>query len=115
MNDIPEPKKKRQYNYSTATKVKNAAQKRLREAKKTADNKKRQLKNQKDKVRYLETSLKKIEGTLNGKKPSVITDDELKVAPKAVREHVTDDSNVIFRPNTGPQTDFLAAPERDVL
>ncbi len=115
MNDIPEPKKKRQYNYSTATKVKNAAQKRLREAKKTADNKKKQLKNQKDKVRYLETSLKKIEGTLNGKKPSVITDDELKVAPKAVREHVTDDSNVIFRPNVGPQTDFLAAPERDVL
>ena len=56
MNDIPEPKKKRQYNYSTATKVKNAAQKRLREAKKTADNKKRQLKNQKDKERYQETS-----------------------------------------------------------
>ena len=114
-NDIPPPRPKRQYNYSVATKAKIASQKKLREAKKTAERKKKQVKAQRDKVRYLEKGLKKIEGTLNGKNPSVLTEDDLKVAPKALKEHIEDLDNVIFRPNEGPQTDFLASPERDVL
>ena len=115
MNEIPPPKPKRQYNYSIATKARMAAQKKLRQAKRTAENKKKQVKSQRDKVRYLEKGLKKIEGTLNGKNPSVLTEDDLKVAPKALKEHIEDLDNVIFRPNEGPQTDFLASPERDVL
>jgi hypothetical protein len=115
VNEIPPPKPKRQYNYSIATKARMAAQKKLRQAKRTAENKKKQVKSQRDKVRYLEKGLKKIEGTLNGKNPSVLTEDDLKVAPKALKEHIEDLDNVIFRPNEGPQTDFLASPERDVL
>ncbi len=115
MNEVPPPKPKRQYNYSIATKARMAAQKKLRQAKRTAENKKKQVKSQRDKVRYLEKGLKKIEGTLNGKNPSVLTEDDLKVAPKALKEHIEDLDNVIFRPNEGPQTDFLASPERDVL
>ena len=68
-NDIPPPRPKRQYNYSVATKAKIASQKKLREAKKTAERKKKQVKAQRDKVRYLEKGLKKIVGTLNGKNP----------------------------------------------
>ena len=46
-NDIPPPKPKRQYNYSVATKARKAAQKKLRQAKKTAENKVKQVKAQK--------------------------------------------------------------------
>ena len=75
---------------------------------------KKQVKAQRDKVRYIESGLKKIEGTLTGKNPAVLTEDDLKVAPKAVKEQV-EQENVVFKPNEGPQTDFLASPERDVL
>ena len=114
MNQVPPPKPKRQYNYSIATKAKIASQKKLRTAKKTAEKKKKQVKAQRDKVRSLEKGLKKIEGTLNGKNPSVLTEDDLKIAPKALKEHI-EHENVVFKPNEGPQTDFLASPERDVL
>ena len=38
MNDIAPPKPKRQYNYSSEIKARMSAQKKLREAKKTAKN-----------------------------------------------------------------------------
>ena len=114
MNEVPPPKPKRQYNYSIATKARMAAQKKLRQAKRTAENKKKQVKAQRDKIRHIESGLKKIEGTLNGKNPSVLTENDLKIAPKAVKEQINQE-NVIFKPNEGPQTDFLASPERDVL
>lgn len=43
----------------------------------------------------------------------VITDDTLSTAPKSIQEEAT--KNVIFSPNEGPQTEFLAAGETDVL
>ena len=43
----------------------------------------------------------------------VVTEDILDKVPKALKEEVN--NNVIFKPNAGPQTDFLAAPQRDVL
>tara|TARA_R110000744_G_scaffold303087_2_gene411912 strand:+ start:2884 stop:4560 length:1677 start_codon:yes stop_codon:yes gene_type:complete len=43
----------------------------------------------------------------------VITDDTLSTAPKSIQEEAT--KNVIFAPNEGPQTEFLAAGETDVL
>ena len=100
MNEIPPPKPKRQYNYSVATKARKAAQKKLRQAKKTAENKVKQVKAQRDKVRYIESGLKKIEGTLTGKNPAVLTEEDLKVAPKAVKEQV-EQENIIFKPNEG--------------
>ena len=38
----------------------------------------------------------------------VVTEDILDKVPKALKEEVN--NNVIFKPNDGPQTDFLAAP-----
>jgi len=43
----------------------------------------------------------------------IITDDTLSTAPKSIQEEAT--KNVIFAPNEGPQTEFLAAGETDVL
>ena len=114
MNDIAPPKPKRQYNYSSEIKARMSAQKKLREAKKTAKNKVKQVKRQRDKIRHIEKGLKKIEGTLNGKNPSALTEEDINIAPKALKEHL-EHENIVFRANAGPQTDFLASPERDVL
>ena len=35
--------------------------------------------------------------------------------PKAVRETFSENTQILFSPNDGPQTDFLAAPEKEVL
>ena len=43
----------------------------------------------------------------------VITEDELSTIPKSLQDEAT--TNVIFAPNDGPQTEFLAAGETDVL
>ena len=45
----------------------------------------------------------------------LLDQDEIQSAPKAVQNVVRDKSEVIFEPNEGPQTDFLASPERDVF
>jgi len=114
VNEVPPPKPKRQYNFSVSTKLRKAAQKKLRQAKRTAENKVKQVKKQRDKVRFIEKGLKKIEGTLTGQNPAALTEDDIKVAPKVLKEHL-EQENIVFRPNIGPQTDFLASPERDVL
>jgi hypothetical protein len=114
VNEVSPPKPKRQYNYSISTKLRKAAQKKLRQAKRTTENKVKQIKRQRDRVRFLEKGLKKIEGTLNGRNPAALTEDDIKAAPKVLKEHL-EKENIVFQPNKGPQTDFLASPERDVL
>tara|TARA_A100001011_G_scaffold398905_1_gene505117 strand:+ start:262 stop:1908 length:1647 start_codon:yes stop_codon:yes gene_type:complete len=50
---------------------------------------------------------------LQGSSSSVMVEDEVKSLPPTVKDYVED--NVLFRPNEGPQTQFLAAPEREVF
>ena len=45
---------------------------------------------------------------------AAMTEDVLADAPAAVKELVAE-QEVAFKPNPGPQMEFLAAPERDVL
>jgi len=47
-------------------------------------------------------------------KPKVITEDELESTTTSIQETLKN-SKVIFHANEGPQTDFLAASEKDVL
>ena len=67
------------------------------------------LSQQREKLKASKETLTKLD---NNNKNKIITDDVLSKVPKALREEAND--NVIFKPNEGPQTDFLAAPE-DVL
>ena len=63
------------------------------------------------------TSLRARERKLQSVLPEVEVIPQFLFATK-VKEHDTNvynDDEVIFRPNKGPQTDFLAAPEREVL
>ena len=107
---------KRQYNFHSATKAKMSAQRSLREKKK----KEKKLQSELATVR---TSLKKQESiqskldepadtsTVEGK---VVDLADVEKLPVNVQEEISE-RDVIFSPNEGPQTDFLAAPETDVL
>jgi hypothetical protein len=77
-----------------------AAEQTLRSAKQHADN--------------VKTKFKTIDKTLDGKEQQLITQDVIDSAPKSIQDHIGS-QKVIFKPNKGPQTDFLAAPEREVF
>ena len=83
----------------TRTKVAKAEQT-LRSAKRHAEN--------------VKSKLLTINKTLDGKEQQLITEDIIKSAPKAIQEHIKT-QEVIFKPNSGPQTEFLAASEREVF
>lgn len=78
------------------------------------------LKKKNKKVTKLRRSLKKAEKELDTSKKvltsNVITEAESKELPDAIQKHLDETgSYVAFMPNEGPQKDFLAAPEKDVL
>jgi len=55
----------------------------------------------------------KANDALQGSSASVMVEDEVQSLPPNVKDYVED--NIIFKPNDGPQTQFLAAPEREVF
>ena len=78
------------------------------------------LKNKNQKVKKLRRNLKRAETELSKKEKAlttnVLTESDKKELPDAVQEHLdTTGSTVAFMPNEGPQTDFLASSEKDVL
>lgn len=106
---------KGKYHYSTAQKAKNAARKSLREKQKKVealDKKLRAAKASLTTQTKVQTKLDEPKDvtTVTGK---VVTEDELDLLAPSTKEVVED--KIIFKPNEGPQTDFLAAPETDVL
>ena len=79
---------------------------------------KKELAKAKKKVAYKEAKLKAEEKVIKKATEQtdskIVTDEELeKVAPSV--QQTIKDSKVLFHPNEGPQTDFLAAGEKDVL
>jgi hypothetical protein len=101
----PEPKIK--YQYSKEQKRK---QKLNREKKELAKAKKR-LAYKESKLKTEQEVLKK---TTEQTQSKIVTSDELEQVAPSVQETIRN-SKVIFHPNEGPQTDFLAAAEKDVL
>ena len=104
----PKPKQKskqrakRSVKQILATKRKKVAQaeQTLRSAKQAAENTKKKLLT--------------INKALTGKETQLLTEDIIESAPKTIQEHVKS-QDVIFKPNSGPQTEFLAASEREVF
>jgi hypothetical protein len=80
----------------------------------------RELKAKKKKIEKLEVKLSQERGKLKNKKEAltspVLTDTTKENLPTKVKEFIDENKeSIVFKPNTGPQTDFLAAPEQDVL
>lgn len=105
--------KKRQYNFSKAELARRETQSKLRQAKKQKVKFDKAAKKEYDKIRHLEKGAKKVEKAINKKGPALIVKDEIEELPKYARDYVED--NAAFKPHPGPQTDFLASPEEDVL
>ena len=102
--------KGRGYNYHSETKAKIKARRSVRTKEKSAEKIRQKLVAKRDSLNASKETLNKLDRANASK---VITEDILDKVPQALKDEVN--SNVIFKPNAGPQTDFLAAPERDVL
>ena len=104
--------KGRGYNYHSETKAKLAAKKAVRNKQKRVDAVEAKLQRQRKTLNSSKELLNKLDNktVTTGQ---VVTDDVIDEAPLKVKQEVN--NNVIFQPNDGPHTDFLAAPEIDVL
>jgi hypothetical protein len=104
----PKPKKKQKIKarrsvkeiLSRSRKKVAAAEQTLRSAKKSAE--------------YVKDKYKKINSALDGKETQVIEQSVIDTASPSIKEHL-DQQNIVFKPNTGPQTEFLASSEREVF
>ena len=108
----PKGSKGRGYNYHSETKAKIQARKAVRKKEKRLAQVRTKLENYKRSLDTSKDTLKKLEGT-EAKTDGKITTQNPEDLPKSLR--TVAEENVIFRPNDGPQTDFLAASETDVL
>ena len=118
--DIPPPKPKQNLgrkrgveqekkHFSVATKAKQAAKRVI----KRQDDKIKKATNDLHNAKKRKEQILKTDDALKGKNSAVMTDKEVDKLPPNVQEHV--EKNIIFQPNDGPQTQFLAAPEREVF
>ena len=106
----PKGSKSRGYNFHSETKAKIKARRAVRTKQKSADKLKQRLDAKRDSLNASKDTLNKLEKKTVNK---VITEDTLDKVSKSLKQEV--EENVIFKANEGPQTDLLAAPERDVL
>ena len=105
--------KSRGYNYSRATQARIKANKAVRTKEKLIAKAEAKIKNQRNSLKNSKAALAKLDNTEKASEGKIITEDNIENLPKKIKEEAFE--NVIFRPNDGPQTDFLAAPETDVL
>ena len=105
--------KGRGYAYRAQTKSRMEAQRSVRSKQKRVDAVEARLKGQRKALSNSKELLNKLDNK-TGKAGKVVTGEELKAASLNVQREISQ-ANVVFRPNDGPQTDFLAAPEIDVL
>ena len=90
------------YNVSRKEQKKRTIQKRLNSQKRTLEKESKKVRTKREKIKQNEERLKVLK---NG---GVTSDESLGVV-------LEDNQELVFSPNAGPQTDFLAAPEKEVL
>jgi len=105
--------KSRGYNYHSATKKKIEARRAVRLKEKRLEKTRSKLNAYKTSLSASKETLAKLDNTESSTTGKIITEDNVVALPKKLKEEALE--NVIFRPNDGPQTDFLAAGETDVL
>ena len=100
-----------------AGRPKTDTEKAIKSARATISRKQRNIQKLEQKLNNAKSSFKKQKETiekLDNTKEGIVTESDLDTLPKAVKE-VLDNHHVFFHANEGPQTDFLAAGEKDVL
>ena len=102
------------YQLSTKERARRAATKRVNAAKRRAAKSTKAAEDKRRYARKLEEQATKVENALAGKSSATIDLGDVAALPDPVSELVGE-SEVVFQPNSGPQTEFLSAGERDVL
>lgn len=99
----------------TILELKQSARKRISRLEKIKQSKQRETAKIADKASAAKQHLKKLDEKFFGKpKNKLIEAEDIRKATPTIREFL-EEQEVIFRPNPGPQTDFLAASEDEVL
>lgn len=109
---------RKRYHYHSIEKAKMKTRADIRAKQKKVEQLERKVKAVKASVRAKKAVAEKLDASYGGSKKiaTIVSESDLEVLPKVVRDEVlADDANVAFRPHPGPQTDFLAAGEKDVL
>ena len=110
LNEVAPPKPKK----IVQKKAKKSVKQILARTRKKVAKAEQSLRSAKRHAENTKSKLLTINKALTGKETQLLTEDIIKSAPKTVQEHINQ-QDVIFRPNDGPQTEFLAAPEREVF
>lgn len=103
------PGEKGRYNVSRVRKKKQEAQRKLRDAKKQQEALEKKV------AKLQQTKTKQVNGQKIASSGGATTQEFIESLPKDIRESIQENTEVVFRPNKGPQVDFLAAPEKEVL
>jgi len=106
---------KSNYTYSDEQKAKMAARRAVSKKKKAIEKIESRLKSKRHNLKQTTELLSKLESDKETEQGKVVTPEELNVLPKALQAEIDAGTNVVFHPNEGPQTEFLAADEKDVL
>jgi hypothetical protein len=106
----PKGSKGRGYNYHSKTKAKQEASKKVRAKKKKIAQARSAISRYQKSVEKTEKALDLLE---DNNKSRVVEETFVEEAAPSLKEELKE--NVIFKPNEGPQMDFLAAGETDVL
>jgi len=109
VNDIPPPKKKKK----TIAKAKRSAKASISDIAKQVQKAKDDYHNAQKKLKNKKEAIKKADDTLENKQ-NIVIEDDLEIVPPNVKKAVQE-QEVIFEANEGPQTQFLAASEREVF
>ena len=111
----------RPYHYSQKQKAKIEARRKIRDKEKKIKKLKEKissetttLKSNKSILTQLDSSEQAISKSAQKRQGQIVVEDDLDNVPKSVKDYLNE-SHVVFHPNDGPQTAFLAADEKDVL
>ena len=104
-----QPGEKGRYQYSRVQKKKVGERRKIAAQKKNIENAEKRL----EKLDNQSKALKKSDQIAG--KGGVLDDRLIDTLPAQVRQQLHEDTELIFKPNEGPQTDFLASPEKEVL
>lgn len=105
--------KSRGYNYHSKTKAKLVANKTVREKEKKLKAAQNKVKSYQQAITNTKKTLNKLENKESSIQGKIIEDTVLEGLPSQLAEEAKEE--VIFKANEGPQEDFLAAAETDVL
>jgi hypothetical protein len=105
--------KGRGYNYHSETKAKMDAKKVVREKQKKLKAAQAKVDSYKQSIKTTNKTLSKLNATASSTEGNVLEAPELENLPKGLSQEAQED--IIFKANEGPQEDFLASSETDVL